>query len=51
MARPGRGLAFWAAAGGSGLIALTLVNLAAVKFGPKVPGLVAFDNFLTRRNG
>jgi hypothetical protein len=48
MARPARGLAFWAASGASGVIALTLLNVAADKFGG---GLSAFRDYLVRRNG
>lgn len=48
MSRPARGLAFWAAAGGSGLIALTLLNIAADRAGG---GLSTFRDYLTRRNG
>lgn len=48
MARPARGLAFWAATGGSGLIALTLLNLAADRVGG---GLSTFRDYVTRRNG
>lgn len=46
--RPGRGLAFWGAAGVSGVIALTLLNVAADKTGG---GLSAFRDYLVRRNG
>lgn len=48
--RPARGLAFWAAAGGAGLVALTLLNVAADKF-PHALGLAEFRDYLTRRNG
>ncbi|MEN8672582.1 hypothetical protein [Nocardioides sp.] len=48
MARPARGLAFWAAAGGSGLIAMTLLNIAADRVGG---GLGGFRDYLIRRNG
>ena len=48
MARPGRGLAFWAATGVSGIIGLTLLNVAADKTGG---GLSAFRDYLIRRNG
>lgn len=48
MARPGRPLAFWAASGGAGLLALTLVNVAADRFGG---GLAQFRDYLVRRNG
>lgn len=48
MARPARGLAFWAATGISGVIALTLVNVAADRVGG---GLSSFRDYLIRRNG
>lgn len=48
MARPARGLAFWAAVGGSGVIALTLLNVAADKAGG---GLATFRDYVIRRNG
>lgn len=48
MARPGRGLAFWIASGTSGLIALTLLNVASDKVGG---GLAQFRNYLVRPNG
>jgi hypothetical protein len=48
MTRPARGLAFWAAAGGSGVIALTLLNIAADKVGG---GLGSFRDYVIRRNG
>jgi hypothetical protein len=48
MARPARGLAFWAAAGGSGVIALTLLNVAADRVGG---GVATFRDYLVRRNG
>jgi len=48
MARPLRGLSFWAAAGASGVIALTLLNVAADKAGG---GLSSFRDYLVRRNG
>lgn len=48
MARPGRGLAFWAATGASGVIALTLLNVAADRVGG---GLSSFRDYLVRRNG
>ncbi len=48
MARPARGLAFWAATGISGVIALTLVNVAADRFGG---GLSSFRDYVIRRNG
>jgi len=51
VSRPARGLAFWAAAGGSGLLALTLVNVAANRVGAAVPGLARFRDYLVRRNG
>jgi hypothetical protein len=46
--RPGRGLAFWGATGVSGVIALTLLNIAADKTGG---GLSTFRDYLVRRNG
>ncbi len=48
MARPARGLAFWAAAGASGVIALTLLNMTADRVGG---GLASFRDYLVRRNG
>lgn len=48
MARPARGLAFWSAAGASGLIALTVLNAAADRAGG---GLSRFRDYLVRRNG
>ena len=48
MARPARGLAFWAATGVSGVLALTILNVAADKSGG---GLSAFRDYLIRRNG
>lgn len=48
MARPARGLAFWAAAGASGVLALTVLNVAADKVGG---GLSSFRDYLVRRNG
>lgn len=48
MARPARGLAFWAAAGVSGVLALTVLNVAADRTGG---GLSAFRDYLIRRNG
>lgn len=46
--RPARGLAFWGAAGISGVLALTLVNVGADRFGG---GLATFRDYLVRRNG
>lgn len=43
-----RGLAFWAATGASGLIALTLLNVGADKVGG---GLSSFRDYVVRRNG
>lgn len=50
MARPGRPLAFWAGVGGTSLIALTLLNVAADRF-PGAAGLSQFRDYLVRRNG
>lgn len=49
MARPGRGLAFWTASGASGVIALTLLHVAADKFPSS--GLAKFRDYLVRPNG
>ncbi|MBM7510038.1 hypothetical protein JOE61_003852 [Nocardioides salarius] len=49
MARPARGLAFWTAVGGTSLVALTMLNLAADRL--PVPGLGDFRDFVVRRNG
>lgn len=49
MSRPGRGLAFWTAVGGTSVIALTILNIAADRV--PVPGLSDFRDFLVRRNG
>ena len=46
MSRPARGLAFWAATGAAGVVALGLLNVAADKFGG---GLATFRNFLVNR--
>lgn len=48
MARPARGLAFWAAVGGTGVLALTLLNVAADRFGG---GVAKFRDYNIRRNG
>lgn len=48
MARPARGLAFWAATGASGVLALTVLNVAADRAGG---GLSRFRDYLIRRNG
>lgn len=48
MARPGRPLAFWAAVGGTSLVSLTLLNVAADRLGG---GLSTFRDYLVRRNG
>lgn len=48
MARPLRGLAFWAAVGSSGVLGLTVLNVAADKVGG---GLATFRDYVTRRNG
>jgi len=48
MARPGRPLAFWAAVGGTSLVSLTLLQVAADRFGG---GLSTFRDYLVRRNG
>lgn len=49
MARPARGLAFWTAVGGTSLVALTLLQLAADRL--PVPGLEQYRDYLVRRNG
>lgn len=49
MARPARGLAFWTAVGGTSLVALTLLQLAADRL--PVPGLGQYRDYLVRRNG
>lgn len=49
MGRPGRGLAFWVAVGGTSVLALTALNLAADRL--PVPGLSEFRDYVTRRNG
>lgn len=46
--RPARGLAFWAATGISGVIALTVLNVSADRIGG---GLSTFRDYLVRRNG
>ena len=48
MARPARGLAFWAAVGGTGVLALTLLNVAADRFGG---GFATYRDYVIRRNG
>ncbi len=48
MARPARGLAFWAATGASGVLALTVLNVAADRLGG---GLSSFRDYVIRRNG
>lgn len=49
MSRPARGFAFWTAVGGTSIVALTLLNLAADRV--PVPGLDSFRDYVTRRNG
>ena len=49
MSRPARGLAFWSAVGGTSIVALTLLQLAADRL--PVPGLGAYRDYLVRRNG
>lgn len=46
--RPARGLAFWAATGITGVLALTVLNVGADRFGG---GLSSFRDYLVRRNG
>lgn len=46
--RPGRGAALLVASGASGVVALTLVNVAADRFGG---GFAKFRDYLVRRNG
>lgn len=48
MARPARGLAFWTAVGSSGVLGLTVLNVAADKFGG---GLARLRDYVVRRNG
>ncbi|MBB3043918.1 hypothetical protein [Nocardioides soli] len=49
MARPARGLAFWAAVGGVSVVSLTLLNIAADRL--PIPGLAEFRDYAVRRNG
>jgi hypothetical protein len=49
MSRPARGLAFWTAVGGTSVVALAMLNLAADRL--PVPGLDAFRDYVVRRNG
>ena len=42
---------FWIGVGGISLLAPVLLNLAADRFGDKLPGLVTLNNYTTRRNG
>jgi len=49
MARPARGGAFWLAVGGTSILALTVLNVAADRL--PLPGLDEFRNYVTRRNG
>jgi hypothetical protein len=46
---PGRGLAFWAAVGGTSLLSLVLLNVAADRSSSN--GLRAFRDYVVRRNG
>jgi hypothetical protein len=46
--RPARGLAFWSAVGGAGVIGLFVLNTAADKVGG---GLSSFRDYVVRRNG
>lgn len=45
----GRPLAFWIAVGGTSILSLTLLNLAADRL--PMPGLETFRDYVTRRNG
>lgn len=47
--RPGRGIAFWGAVGGTSLLSLLALNLAADRL--KVPGLSELRDYVVRRNG
>lgn len=49
MSRPARGLAFWVAVGGTSVVALTVLNVAADRL--PVPGLTEFRDYVVRRNG
>lgn len=49
MARPGRPLAFWVAVGGTSIVSLTMLNIAADRL--PLPGLSDFRDFVVRRNG
>jgi len=49
MARPARGGAFWVAVGGTSILAMTLLNIAADRL--PLPGLAEFRDYLTRPNG
>lgn len=45
----GRPLAFWLAVGGTSLLSMFAVNLAADRL--PLPGLEEFRDYITRRNG
>lgn len=47
----GKQVTFWLAVGGVALIAPVVMNLAADRLGPYVPGLVTLNDYVTRRNG
>ena len=49
MSRPARGGAFWLAVGGTSIVALTVLNLAADRL--PLPGLSEFRDYVVRRNG
>jgi hypothetical protein len=47
--RPARGVAFWAAVGGTSVLSLLGLNLAADRL--KIPGLAELRDYIVRRNG
>jgi hypothetical protein len=49
MARRGRPVAFWLAVGGTSVLSLVLVNLAADRL--PIPGLQELRDYAVRRNG
>jgi hypothetical protein len=46
---PGRGAAFWVAVGGTSVLSLVLLNIAADRLG--IPGLSELRDYAVRRNG
>lgn len=44
-------LAFWLAVGGVAILADVVLNVAADRFGDKVPALATLNDYRTRRNG